>query len=134
MTIQTISATDFTELLLTQPNLQVLDIRSQFEFDNMRLSYPTTHVEMHNVMANDTNINKDADLYILCKMGPRAHTIAQYLASNGFNKLIVIDGGIMGCKESSAPVVEQDPPANPQEIMLAVQSSFQKFMTREDID
>ena len=112
MSIEIITSAEFTEMIQSDQTLSVLDIRSTFEFENMRLDYPTEHIEMHKITP-DFKRNNEKPLYILCKMGPRAHTVAKYLAANGHNNLIVIKGGTTECKEAGAKIIEQNPPAHP---------------------
>lgn len=132
MTISTISAADFTQLLTSNEDLPILDIRSELEYKNMRLGCPVIHTPMHNVTP-DIERNMEQPLFILCKMGPRAQQIALCLAENGHENLVVIDGGILGCRASSAPIIEQDPPADDDDIADAVQQSVQQFMMRPSL-
>ena len=131
MSIEIITSAEFSALLANDKKLSVLDVRSNFEFENMRLDYPTQHIEMHKITP-DFERDAGKPLYILCKMGPRAHTIAKYLNANGHDNLIVIKGGTTECKEAGADMIEQDPPAHPQDIGSAAQQSFQLFMMRPD--
>lgn len=125
--IGVIDASDFVSILQENNDLNILDIRTDIEFANLSLDYPVTHTPLHTV--NVTEYPKtEKETYILCKAGPRAFKLAEILAQKGHENLIVIDGGITGCKSCSTPVKESNTPAPMENIMQAVQQSFQQFM------
>ncbi len=125
--IGVIDASDFVSILQENNDLNILDIRTDIEFENLSLDYPVTHTPLHEI--NVTKQPKsEKETYILCKAGPRAFKLAEVLAENGHENLIVIDGGMIGCKSCGASIKESDTPAPMEEIMQAVQQSFQKFM------
>jgi len=125
--IKSITAADFTALMRDNPDLNILDIRTDLEMGALSLIQEVNHHPMHKINPDDF-VKSDKPTYILCKMGPRAFTVAEALSAQGHKDLIVIDGGIMGCAQSGAPLNQSDAPPRTQEIMQAVQSSFQRFM------
>lgn len=122
-----IDANDFVSVLKENSNLNILDIRTDIEFQNLSLDYPVTHTPLHKIDVNNYP-KTDKETYILCKAGPRAFKLAEALAMKDHENLIVIDGGMISCKSCGAAVKESNTPAPMEEIMQAVQSSFQKFM------
>ena len=137
MTVTSISSQEFCTLLKEKQTPSVLDIRSTAEFENLKLDYDVFHIPMHDI-TNDLVKEKRTDtskpLYILCKMGPRAQTIAHFLSQHGQENLVVIDGGITGCKAEGVQLIQKSPPLSAQEINEAVQDSVQKFMIRQGIN
>lgn len=132
-TIDHVSAQDFVRKLSEQENMDILDIRTNLEFENLSLPCNVTHIPLHEIdPANFSDPRKDKSkpLYILCKMGPRAQKISEFLSAAGHENFVVIDGGIMGCAECGCAMNAAENLATPQEIMAAVQDSVQKFMLR----
>ena len=125
--IGVIDANDFVTFLKENKNLNILDIRTDIEHESLSLNYPVTHIALHEVNVGE-HAKSEQETYILCKAGPRAFKLAEILAENGHENLIVIDGGMIGCKACGANVKESETPAPMEEIMQAVQQSFQKFM------
>ena len=137
MTMGIITAQAFSQLIKNETSLNILDIRSELEFENMRLDYNVTHTPMHKITADEISkirTDKQQPLYILCKMGPRAQTIAQFLLNQGHDNMIVIDGGITGCKAEGVQMIAKTPATTPEEITLAAQESVQKFMVRQGVN
>ena len=124
-----IDAADFVSLIKGDKIINILDIRTHLEFDSLSLDHNVTHIPLHEIDVA-THPKSEEETYILCKMGPRAFKLAEALAEQGHDHLIVIDGGIMGCVQSGAPLKSSESQPTPEEIMTAVQDSFQKFMMR----
>lgn len=131
--IDHISAQDFISKLSKQENLDILDIRTNLEFENLSLPCNVTHKPLHEIdPANffDPRSDKTKPLYVLCKMGPRAQKIAEFLIHHGHQNFVVIDGGIIGCTEGNCSMNTSENPASQPEIMAAVQESVRIFMAR----
>ena len=124
----TITAADFVKLIETNPNLSVLDIRSALEFETLALSYPVTHIPLDNAKADMHGKTFNDPTYILCKAGPRAQMLNDYLHDIGQNHFIVIDGGILGCAENGAKIDIKRQDVTPTQIQEAVQLSVQQYM------
>lgn len=125
--IQIIDAADFVALIKENKDIKVLDIRSELEHNALALNYKATHTPLH-LVDLDNYPNAEEKTYILCKMGPRAFKMAEALAERGHTNLIVIDGGIVGCIQSGATIKQAENQPTSEEIMQAVQESFQEFM------
>jgi rhodanese-related sulfurtransferase len=125
--IGVIDANNFVTLLKKNKDLNILDVRTDIEFNNLSLDYPVMHKTLHEINVKKYPKSKK-ETYILCKAGPRAFKFAEVLAENGHENLIVIDGGMIGCKACGAIVKESNTPTPMEEIMQAVQQSFQQFM------
>lgn len=124
----TITAQEFVELIKTSNDLSVLDIRSQLEYDTLALAYPVTHIPLDNAKADINGSDFKDPTYILCKAGPRAQMLNDYLTDIGKTHFIVIDGGIMGSAEHGANISIKREDVTPTQIQEAVQMSVQAFM------
>lgn len=124
-----IDAAEFVKRIQDNNDIQVLDIRSDLEYCALCLDYALTHIPLDKIELDD-HPRSDNDVYILCKMGPRAFKLAEALAQRGHENLVVIDGGIIGCAQSGANVEQSKNQPTPEEIIAAVQDSFQKFMMK----
>lgn len=124
----TISAAEFVALIKSDSDLSVLDIRSQLEFDTVALDYPVTHIPLDNAKADIKADDFKNPTYILCKAGPRAQMLNDYLNDIGANHFIVINGGLLGCAENEALINVKRQDVTPSEIQEAVQLSIQQFM------
>ncbi|NQZ13779.1 MAG: rhodanese-like domain-containing protein [Alphaproteobacteria bacterium] len=122
-----ISAEGFSTLMSEKPDLNILDIRTDLEYKNMALDYPVNHQPLHTIKPDEFT-KTDTETFILCKAGPRAFKLAEILAMQGHENLIVIDGGITGLQACGAHLKLSETPVPMEAIMQAVQSSFQKFM------
>ncbi len=125
-----ITAADFVDLIKSQDDLNILDIRTNIEYQAYHLDYPTTHIPLHEVNADKINsiCAPNQPLYILCKAGPRAQKVSEFLTAQNIKNLIVIDGGILGCNDVHAPIKQEDTTITPDQIGTAIQESVQKFM------
>jgi len=123
-----ISAEEFVKLMEEDKELSILDIRSELEFDTLALDYPTTHIALDNAKADMHGKDFKDPTYILCKAGPRAQMLNDYLRDIGNTHFIVIDGGILGCAEHGASINIKRQDISPNQIQEAVQMSVQQYM------
>lgn len=124
----TITAADFVKLIETNPDISVLDIRSELEFSTLALDYPVTHIPLDNAKADIKAEDFKDPTYILCKAGPRAQMLNDYLSDIGASHFIVIDGGILGSAEHGAKINIKRQDVTPIQIQEAVQLSVQQYM------
>ncbi len=124
----TVTAANFVERIKTNPDLSVLDIRSALEFSTLVLDYPVVHIPLDNAKADIKTENFKDPTYILCKAGPRAQMLNDYLNDIGVTHFIVIDGGILGCADHGAKINIKRQDVNPMQIQEAVQMSVQAYM------
>ncbi len=87
-------------------NVQVLDVRTAAEFR-------TGHIK-NALQADWTNqsqfadriqyVDKDKPVYVYCLVGGRSASAANWMRSNGFKKVIELDGGLNAWKRASKPL------------------------------
>ena len=88
-----ISALSLKEKLQQQPNIRVIDIRENYEFDIC--SFVKTNIPMYQVVDALKDVSKDEEIVLVCKSGARASALANILTTeNKFNNILVLEGGI----------------------------------------
>lgn len=92
--LEEITATELKNLLDTNPNLQIIDVREPHEFEIARI--PNTKlIPLGDVVKRANEINERETAIIHCKGGVRSAKAIQALQENGYNgKLINLKGGI----------------------------------------
>jgi len=101
----TLSTEEF-EKKLTQKNIQLLDVRTQEE-------YNSGHIK-NALLADWTNqfvfkeriqaLDKTKPLYTYCLSGARSSAAASWLRANGFREVYHLEGGITSWKRNDRPV------------------------------
>jgi rhodanese-related sulfurtransferase len=88
------------------PASVLLDVR---ENDEWRQGHAAgaQHIPMGEVPARVNEIDPEAKLYVVCKVGGRSQKVAQYLASNGYAP-VNVSGGMLAWANAGRPVVTDD--------------------------
>jgi rhodanese-related sulfurtransferase len=100
--METIKPTDLQELLIGQPDLTLIDVRTPVEFN-----------EVHAIKATNYPLNqldrykgeREVPIYILCRTGARAAQAAKKLVQAGFLQPVVVEGGTLAWLEAKLPVI-----------------------------
>ena len=71
----------------------LLDVREHVELELAAVS-GATHIPMREVPARLAELERDAPLVVMCHSGGRSRRVAEYLSSNGFQKVFNLKGGI----------------------------------------
>jgi rhodanese-related sulfurtransferase len=93
-TAKTLSGSEFSELLITNPDVRVLDVRTGAEFESVHIpgSY---NVPLDTLSEHATQLaNTAADIVLVCQSGARATQAHTNLAAVGGGNLYVLDGGV----------------------------------------
>lgn len=104
-TNQVVNADEFDEGIKKQ-NPQILDVRTSKEFAEGHIQN-AINIDWENsakFKRKSAKLDKSKPVYIYCLAGVRSKKAAQWLASNGFNNVISLDGGIKAWKEAGKPV------------------------------
>jgi len=87
---------------INHENAVVLDVRTDMEHNEKRLKIPHKHVVLDKLnpenFAQQCNIDKNSEIYVLCRGGGRAKTAADQLIGQGYKNVSVIEGGIIACE------------------------------------
>jgi rhodanese-related sulfurtransferase len=84
-------------------NSVVIDVRTDDEHREKSLKISHQHIifdkaNPFNFASKCKDIDKSAEIYVLCKGGTRAKIAAEQLISKGFNNVSVVEGGIVACE------------------------------------
>jgi sulfur-carrier protein adenylyltransferase/sulfurtransferase len=103
--LEEISATELSELIETNPELQVIDVREPHEFEIARI--PNTHlIPLGEVVARAREIDPSRTAVIHCKGGVRSAKAIRALQENGYaGRLINLKGGIGAWSDEVDPSV-----------------------------
>ncbi|HET7814752.1 MAG TPA: rhodanese-like domain-containing protein [Candidatus Baltobacteraceae bacterium] len=71
----------------------LLDVREAHELAVASIG-GALHVPMREIPARIGEIDRDAEIAVLCHHGARSRHAAMYLAANGFERVYNVDGGI----------------------------------------
>ena len=66
------------------------------------------HIPMMDVPAKLDEIPLDGDVVVVCRAGGRSGQVVQYLAQNGRDNVINLDGGMQSWSAARQPVVSED--------------------------
>ncbi len=91
---KTLTGSQFSELLTTNPDVRVLDVRTGAEFESVHIpgSY---NVPLDTLSEHATQLaNTAADIVLVCQSGARATQAHTNLAAVGDGNLYVLDGGM----------------------------------------
>lgn len=81
----------------------LLDVREHDEWHRGHAS-GARHIPMGEVPARLGEIDRNAELYVICHLGGRSRRVAQYLARNGYAP-INVEGGMQAWADAGRPVV-----------------------------
>ncbi|MBI3897136.1 MAG: sulfurtransferase [Gammaproteobacteria bacterium] len=92
--IQPIAAQQLQEWLARDSEQPVvLDVREAWELQKCALPQ-ATHIPMGQIPARVGELDKNADIVVMCHHGMRSFQVANYLARVGFGKVYNLTGGI----------------------------------------
>ncbi len=92
-TISDISPRELAERMARGDDIQLIDVREQWEWDIARIPGATL-IPLSTVTAQASRIDRTRDTVLYCKAGVRSMYAAEELADLGFTKLINLTGGI----------------------------------------
>ena len=98
---QTISAQDL-ERKGTGQGI-IVDVRTKMEHDEKHLGMSHAHMPLDELNPRDFmqrhGLDRDANVYVLCRSGNRAKQAAEKFVAEGYNHVHVIEGGLMACED-----------------------------------
>ena len=105
-TQEEITVQELKKLRDQQPNLYLLDVREQAEWDIARIK--GAHLKpLSTLEKNFQDIPKDKPVYCFCKLGGRSAKAIKFLKSQGYSSLINIKGGIQAWSEEIDPSISR---------------------------
>jgi rhodanese-related sulfurtransferase len=74
-------------------NFVLLDVREPFEVEAVALP-DTVHIPMRELPVRLNELDRDAEIAVLCHHGARSAYVARFLATQGFRNVRNVAGGI----------------------------------------
>jgi rhodanese-related sulfurtransferase len=104
-TIATIDTHELKNLLDNEPNLCLIDVREQEEWDEAHIP-GAIHIPKGELTTkiNAYMADKNHPLYLHCKGGVRSMIAAQWLMDMGYQEVYSVDGGISEWMVNGYPV------------------------------
>jgi len=101
--MKTIKPAALQDLLIAQPGLTVLDVRTPVEFAEAHV--PQARNEPLDQFDPKALLQpKDQPIYLLCRSGGRASQAAQKAAKEGLDNAVVVEGGTLAWIDAGLPV------------------------------
>jgi len=102
---QTVNADQFEKSLMRQHSAQLLDVRTQAEYDAGHLAHAVlANIEDKATFTEQLNtLDKTQPVYLYAA-DSRSHAAAQWMRANGFIQITELDGGIDAWKAAGKPV------------------------------
>lgn len=93
--VQHINVHALKNIMDSQPNICLIDVRELHEWQNMRMP-GAIHIPKDTIADKITGIalDKDQPIYLHCQGGVRSLTAAKTLQDLGYTNLYSVDGGI----------------------------------------
>ncbi|MGY8689398.1 MAG: rhodanese-like domain-containing protein, partial [Verrucomicrobiales bacterium] len=103
---KTITATELGNLLTKDPSLNIIDVRTSAEHEEVHIAGVTLHpLDKLDPWKAIQDVRAADPLYIVCRTGNRACKAIKKLEATGFNNAVVLEGGIQAWEAENLPVV-----------------------------
>lgn len=93
--IQDISVIELKRRIDAQEDLNILDVREQYEFDEFHLNGKLIPLGELPGRLDEIESLKDQEIIVHCRSGKRSATAQQFLIQNGFTNVRNLIGGIL---------------------------------------
>ncbi len=108
MSVVKISPTELANRLANEPPLDLVDVRTPAEFEDMHVqgakNVPLDRLDPTAVQ-RERNDSARQPLYVICRSGGRAEQACRRFIAAGIDDVINIDGGTLACESAGLPVV-----------------------------
>jgi rhodanese-related sulfurtransferase len=104
--IDDITPTEFVRLCEDDARWQVLDVREPWEFEVSSIDNAIL-MPMSDVPKRISELDSTRPTAVLCRSGIRSRNVAEFLAEQGFARLINIAGGINAWSQEVDATLEQ---------------------------
>jgi rhodanese-related sulfurtransferase len=101
-----ISVQELRDALVASKDLLLLDVREEDELEISRLD-GIVHIPMDDVMDRLEEIDKGADIIVVCRTGRRSETITDMLLQSGFTQVRNMVGGMNLWADEIDPTVQK---------------------------
>jgi rhodanese-related sulfurtransferase len=108
MNIQTISPIDLMELCRSEENVDLIDVRTPVEYQELYAA-PARNVPLDQldpaVFIHAHNGSPQKPLYMICRSGSRGKQACEMLVKAGYQNVINVQGGTLAWESAGLPVV-----------------------------
>jgi rhodanese-related sulfurtransferase len=105
--MKTIAPTQLHQLLTSERDLALLDVRTPVEYAEVRVPQ-ASNVPLDSLAPKELfdsgYLSKGQHVYILCRTGGRAKKAAEKFAKEGFSQAVVVEGGTLNWNDVGLPV------------------------------
>jgi rhodanese-related sulfurtransferase len=101
--MKTISPVELQKILVAQPDVPVIDVRTPVEFAEVHVPQARS-IPLDELKPGALQLAKDQPVYLLCRSGQRANKAAEKFAKEGFTQPIVVEGGTLAWIDANLPV------------------------------
>ena len=88
-----VSPTEFAEMLEADSSWQLLDVREHWEIELVSLP-DSIRIPLSEIPGRFAELDRDRPVAVLCHSGGRSARAAEFLAAQGFFRIVNIAGGI----------------------------------------
>lgn len=92
--MQYITVTELKAIRENNENFALLDVREDYEIDICSIG--GLHIPMAEITDRSNELSKDKAVYVLCRSGKRAESVANLLINDlDFKDVYIVEGGIL---------------------------------------
>jgi len=106
--MNTITPSQLQDLLIKNPKLSLLDVRTPPEFEGAHIegsiNIPLNQLNPADFLKNNY-WSKDHIVYLLCQSGPRAQNASKLFAKENLSGAVVVDGGVSAWTKAGFKVI-----------------------------
>ena len=110
MSIQTISASELRQVLETQPDVDLIDVRTPMEFAAVHVTaarnIPLDQLDASKVSAARKLPNQP--LYVICRSGARSRQACEKLLAAGLGNIVSVEGGTQACEQANLSLTRSE--------------------------
>jgi rhodanese-related sulfurtransferase len=85
--------------------MTLLDVREDWEVRLSPAPSEYLHIPMGEIPQRLDTLDRAAELVVLCRVGGRSMQVAQFLARNGFERVVNLQGGILAWSHDVDPAI-----------------------------
>lgn len=108
MSVTTISASSLAELHRNGATIELIDVRTPREFEEVHVEFarslPLEHLDVESLMKERSG-KANQPLYVICKSGTRGKAACEQLLKAGLASVFNVEGGTTAAVEAGLPVV-----------------------------
>ena len=100
-----ISIEEAKTIIVSKPNLVILDVRTQEEYDDSHIE-DALLIPISELEDRLDELSEDEELLVYCRTGNRSSSAINILTRNGFTKVFHMNDGITGWIQAGYPTVK----------------------------